>query len=318
MNKNGARKPFGDLTNKFLSVSLSDGIKPRPPRKSSDSQISHGSKGDDEVHLQYPDSSGQSSSSQDMVSNERQEELDETRAVARLNLSGASSEARSLETSTEGSEATTSSTSSSLSSKASPFFPNNSFYQEASISPVFLYPPPPPSLPHVQELLALVMEPGFISLRLSHGVLLDIANDLSVRLENPWQQSSIAMSGDSHHVAVIHPRARSLLYQPRAEVQLEDRLSLKNAKFYSKGISFTASNLALVYLLDEAGARTTSDTFHDLLGTNIVEVLFRDRCASQNSSVSGSCQQLDRIRFWRNQVTLLLFGLSGLNCDLFC
>ena len=57
MNKNGARKPFGDLTNKFLSVSLSDGIKPRPPRKSSDSQISQGSKGrpetqiDDEVHL---------------------------------------------------------------------------------------------------------------------------------------------------------------------------------------------------------------------------------------------------------------------------
>ena len=179
MNKNGARKPFGDLTNKFLSVSLSDGIKPRPPRKSSDSQISQGSKGrpetqiDDEVHPQYPDSSGQSSSSQDMVSNERQEELDETRAVARLNLSGASSEARSLETSTEGSEATTSSTSSSLSSKASPFFPNNSFYQGASTYPVFLYPPPPPSIPHVQELLALVMEPGFISLRLSHGVVLD-------------------------------------------------------------------------------------------------------------------------------------------------
>ena len=99
---------------------------------------------------------------------------------------------------------------------------------------------------------------------------------------------------------------------------MEDRLSLKNAKFYSKGISFTASNLALVYLLDEAGARTTSDTFHDLLGTNIVEVLFRDRCVSQNNSVRGSCHQLDRIRFWRNQVTLLLFGLSGSNCDLFC
>jgi len=147
----------------------------------------------------------------------------------------------------------------------------------------------------------LVMEPGFISLRMGHGVVLDIANDLSVRLVNPGQQSSIAMSRDSRHVAVIHPRGRAIVYQPRAEIQVEDRLSVKNAKFYPKGISFTANNLALVYLLDEAGARTTSDTFHDLHGTNIVETLFRERCASQHNSVRSSCEQLDRIRYWRNQ-----------------
>ena len=208
-----------------------------------------------------------------------------------------------LETIPEESEVgtTVTSSSSSLSSAASPFFPGS--LQGASSPPVFLSPPPP-----VQELLALVMEPGFISLRMGHGVALDIANDLSVRLVNPGQQSSIAMSRDSRHVAVIHPRGRAIVYQPRAEIQVEDRLSVKNAKFYPKGISFTANNLALVYLLDEAGARTTSDTFHDLHGTNIVETLFRERCASQHNSVRSSCEQLDRIRYWRNQVAVPLLA----------
>ena len=304
MNKNSNRKPFGDLTNKMSAVSLCDGIKPR--NRKSQPEGSKTSRGDDKTRAKSPDVLA-------TVGDERQQ-LGEIKAGVRVRRKPDSTKSGTmgpsgdqLETITEESEVTTTvSTTSSLSSTASPFFPAP--YHGASCPPVFLYPPPPPSLPPVQELLALVVEPGFISLRLSHGVVLDIANDLSVRLENPGQQSSVAMSGDSRHVAVIHPRARALLYQPRAEVQLEDRLSLKNAKFYSKGISFTASNLALVYLLDEAGARTTSDTFHDLLGTNIVEVLFRERCASQTNSVSGSCHQLDRMQYWRNQVTAIVLG----------
>ena len=41
------------------------------------------------------------------------------------------------------------------------------------------------------------------------------------------------------------------------------------------GISFTANNCALVYLVDVAGARTTSDMFHDLYENNVAETLFR-------------------------------------------
>ena len=74
--------------------------------------------------------------------------------------------------------------------------------------------------------------------------------------------------------AVIHPNGRVLVYEPRVEVQTEDDLNVKNAKIYPRGISFTANNMALVYLLDEAGARSTSDMFHDLYATNIVDTLF--------------------------------------------
>ena len=41
------------------------------------------------------------------------------------------------------------------------------------------------------------------------------------------------------------------------------------------GTSFTANNCTLVYLVDEAGARTTTDTFHDLYENNIADTLFR-------------------------------------------
>ena len=88
--------------------------------------------------------------------------------------------------------------------------------------------------------------------------------------------------------------------------QVQDQLSMKNAKFNSKGVSFTANNLALVYLLDEAGARTTSDTFHDLHATNIVDTSFLQRCDGLQGSVSTSWQQLDRFRYWRTQVSCLL------------
>ena len=41
------------------------------------------------------------------------------------------------------------------------------------------------------------------------------------------------------------------------------------------GVSFTANNCALVYLVDVAGARTTSDMFHDLYENNIADTLFK-------------------------------------------
>jgi len=67
---------------------------------------------------------------------------------------------------------------------------------------------------------------------------------------------------------------RILIYEPRVEIQTEDTMSVKNAKIYPRGISFTVNNMALVYLLDEAGARSTSDMFHDLYATHIVDIYF--------------------------------------------
>ena len=57
--------------------------------------------------------------------------------------------------------------------------------------------------------------------------------------------------------------------------------------------------MALMYLLDEAGARSTSDLFHDLYATQIAEMLFRESCSKQVDGVNLSIRQLDRVRHWR-------------------
>ena len=48
----------------------------------------------------------------------------------------------------------------------------------------------------------------------------------------------------------------------------------KNAKIWPRGISFTASNCAIVYLVDQAGTRSTSDQFHDLYSEDSSECKF--------------------------------------------
>ena len=79
-------------------------------------------------------------------------------------------------------------------------------------------------------------------------------------------------------------------------------MSVKNAKIWPKGTSFTATTFALVYLLDEAGLRTTSDVFHDLGASNIVDSLWEEGVWSRNMFTFGmreSKEMLEGIQRWR-------------------
>ena len=79
-------------------------------------------------------------------------------------------------------------------------------------------------------------------------------------------------------------------------------MSVKNAKIWPKGTSFTATTFALVYLLDEAGLRTTSDVFHDLGASNIVDSLWEEEVSSRyrfTSGTRGSKDMLEGIQRWR-------------------
>jgi len=181
----------------------------------------------------------------------------------------------------------------------SPFFPG--FLQSpAALSPL----PQFDQMPEELKLTAVVEPAGFIRLKLNYNVILDISNNMAVRLQNVSKQSSMTLSSSGKHCAIIHPKGRVLVYEPRIEIQTEDNLSVKNAKVYPRGISFTANNMALVYLLDEAGARSTSDMFHDLYATNIVDTLFDEACSKTQESVEESAVQLERAQYW-NTASLL-------------
>jgi len=155
----------------------------------------------------------------------------------------------------------------------------------------------PPSWPSVTT--AIVEEPGLISFKMRHGMVFDISANFAIKLKNVSQESTICLSSCTTQVAIEHPKGRMLQYGNRLEIQCEDRVSVKNAKVFPRGISFTANNMALVYLLDEAGARSTSDMFHDLYATQIAEMLFRESCSKQVDGMNHSIKQLDRARYWR-------------------
>ena len=95
---------------------------------------------------------------------------------------------------------------------------------------------------------------------------------------------------------------RLLQYGSRIEVQVEDKMSVKNAKVHPKGVSFTANNMALVYLLDDAGARSTSDMFHDLHASHIVNTLFLEvaRLRNWEGCAMLGVEMLETAQYWRD------------------
>jgi len=178
-----------------------------------------------------------------------------------------------------------------------------SMFSSLSLTPPFSphIPPPPAWSSHhqPQTVTAVVEQPGYISLRMRHGMVLDVSANLAIKLKNISKDSSMALSSCTTQMAITHPKGRMLQYGPRVEVQCEDNISVKNAKIYPRGISFTANNMALVYLLDEAGARSTSDMFHDLFATQIADTLFMESCQREREGVTTSIRQLDKAKYWR-------------------
>jgi len=150
---------------------------------------------------------------------------------------------------------------------------------------------------------AVVEELGYISLHLRHGVRVDVAPNQAIRVFNPQKSVTLALTGCGTQMAMVHPNGRVLQYNNRIEVQVENYPSIKNAKMWPKGISFSSNNRALVYLVDAAGARSTTDSFHDLYRENIADTIF-DRSTqlltSTYSATIGRCvKDLEEANYWR-------------------
>ena len=134
-------------------------------------------------------------------------------------------------------------------------------------------------------------------------VVLNMNTNMGMRLRNPVKDTTITLSESTKQAAVIHPKihkGRFLVYEPGVEVQTEDD-PVKNAERYPLGI--IDNKMALVYLLEEAGARSTSDMFHDIYATNIVDTLFEESCPKEESeeAIQASIRTLDEAQYWRTK-----------------
>jgi len=169
---------------------------------------------------------------------------------------------------------------------------------------------------YLLNIQAVVEPQGFVSLYLTHGVVVDISPNLTIRLRNPAQESAFTLTDSTSQLSVVHPVGRMFRYGPRIEIQVEDGVSTKNAKIYPRGTSFTGNNVALVYLLDSAGARTTTDMFHDLYSTRLVtDTMFEEslhRYRARTDHVTDSYSILEESQCWQTDSGVICWTGAGI------
>ncbi|KAH8370919.1 hypothetical protein KR093_005540, partial [Drosophila rubida] len=138
-------------------------------------------------------------------------------------------------------------------------------------------PPPPPPCPGSGP---IAMCNGTIQLRLRDGIRIDMTLDKAVRVLNQRSMVAVSLSRNGTNSALIHPNGRILQSGSKVEIVTYDGMKTNNfvryAKMWYKGVSFTSESCALVYLVDTAGTRTTTDTFTDLTKDYTLAVFYDD------------------------------------------
>ncbi|XP_050311542.1 uncharacterized protein LOC126747090 [Anthonomus grandis grandis] len=106
---------------------------------------------------------------------------------------------------------------------------------------------------------------GVITLHLNEQIRVDISLDRAVRVTNAKNGIVLVLSSSGSYSGLIHPNGR--VYQDGSRVEImaiDSQGNDKFAKMWFKGVSFSSMQSALVYLVDSAGTRTTTDSFDDL------------------------------------------------------
>ncbi|XP_014205097.1 uncharacterized protein LOC106636997 [Copidosoma floridanum] len=145
---------------------------------------------------------------------------------------------------------------------------------------------------------AIVTSHGTISLWLHNEIRLDITIDRAVRIINLKNNIVLSLSGSGSASALLHPNGRIYQYGSRVEILAHDvHRNNKYAKMWYKGVSFTSEQCALVYLVDAAGARTTTDTFSDMSQDFSVNVFYAESRHGP-TCVPEATAALSAAQFW--------------------
>ncbi|CAH0548540.1 unnamed protein product [Brassicogethes aeneus] len=147
---------------------------------------------------------------------------------------------------------------------------------------------------------------GVISLRLHDRIRVDISLERAIRIVNLKNSIILALNASGSSSALLHPNGRVFQYGSRVEILAHDSQgNNKYAKMWYKGVSFTSDQCALVYLVDSAGTRTTTDTFSDLssdftLGVFLDETPYMDASGMAHGSqlVNEAVGILQAASYW--------------------
>ncbi|EEB19334.1 conserved hypothetical protein [Pediculus humanus corporis] len=146
---------------------------------------------------------------------------------------------------------------------------------------------------------AIATATGIMSLRLHDRLRVDMTIDKAIRVINVKNNIVLALSGSGSAAALMHPNGRVYQYGSRVEIVAHDinHGNNKYAKMWYKGVSFTSEQCALVYLVDTAGTRTTTDTFTDMTQDFSLSVFYAEsRYGSQY--IDDAIRLLEGAQYW--------------------
>ncbi|KAG8225056.1 hypothetical protein J437_LFUL000034 [Ladona fulva] len=143
---------------------------------------------------------------------------------------------------------------------------------------------------------------GILSLALSENIHLDMTVERSIRIVNYQSNIVLAISGSGSASALRHPNGCVYQYGSRAEIVAHDPLgNHKYAKMWYKGVSFTCERCALVYLVDSAGTRTTTDTFSNLSCVDFSIPVFYEGTERGSFSRQAAMVALQDSHYWLSE-----------------
>uniref|UniRef100_A0A182NHE8 Uncharacterized protein n=1 Tax=Anopheles dirus TaxID=7168 RepID=A0A182NHE8_9DIPT len=152
-------------------------------------------------------------------------------------------------------------------------FPSNS-QPAAGCSMKSSFSHPDPHIPYGPILL----DNGTIRLRLRDSIIVEMTVDGSVKVVNGNHNVAIAVSSDAMATAMHHPNGIVFQNGPRVDIAAVDARRkypyIRFAKMWQKGISLTSTGCALIYLVDAAGTRTTSDMINMDMEADYVNQVF--------------------------------------------
>ncbi|XP_031617044.1 uncharacterized protein LOC116336946 [Contarinia nasturtii] len=153
------------------------------------------------------------------------------------------------------------------------------------------------------NLMTDVSSEGLICIRRQDNIFIDISLDGAIRVACPTQKILICVSAMATNIVIYHPNGRIFQSQSHVDVVAFDGTYQNNlvryAKFWTKGISFMARDIPVVYLVDEGGLRSSIDNFVHIRNDYAMEVF------NSRSVRHGSCAFVDAVNMMQKSTHTL-------------
>ncbi|XP_058838183.1 uncharacterized protein LOC131693924 isoform X2 [Topomyia yanbarensis] len=179
---------------------------------------------------------------------------------------------------------------------------------------------PYPAVPHaayepIPQFGPLVLPNGIIQLRLRDAVVIEMTVDRSIKLMNNQERVTIALSSTGTSSALNHPNGIVFQNGSRVDIAAYDgrrkNCYIRYAKMWQKGISLTSEGCALIYLVDAAGTRTTSDMINIDLNADYINPVFYNGTRFGAQFYQEANQIAQSANFWLNDDGTEIFQVNG-------